>query len=89
MTDDLDDDYELSEPTGNLLAMWHEGSNAMKRSADGSGGDRQLDAIVDYIGTLASGKAGMVIIDLMTLLDAMEFAVAEMQLAGIAAASGD
>lgn len=86
MTDD-EDDYELSVPTAEMLKIWRHGSDEMKKTPDHGGGREQIEALHAYIDTLDKRETGLVVIDLLTLVDAMEQAVTEMNLRGIAGVS--
>lgn len=71
------DDYELSPKTVQLLKLWRDGTEKMQRNdAQGDGGQPpELDVMLKQVKRLNSYQAGLVVIDLLTLLDAMEQAV--------------
>src|SRR5688572_10692083 len=71
-------DYELSPKTAHLLELWREGTEKMQRNEAQTGRTGQppeLEKVVKAVGKLNSYHAGLVVIDLLTLLDAMEQAV--------------
>lgn len=71
-------DYELSPPTVKLLALWREGTEKMQRNdaqTGAPGNPPELDKIVERVRKLNRYDTGLVVIDLLTLLDAMEQAV--------------
>lgn len=72
------DDYELNPKTVKLLELWREGTEKMQRNeaqAGDPGEPPELAKVVKAVGKLNSYHAGLVVIDLLTLLDAMEQAV--------------
>lgn len=71
-------DYELSPKTAQLLELWREGTEKMQRNEAQTGHHGEppeLEKVVKAVGRLNSYHAGLVVIDLLTLLDAMEQAV--------------
>lgn len=72
------DDYELSPKTVKLLQLWREGTEKMQRNEAQTGNHGEppeLEKVLKAVHKLNSYHAGLVVIDLLTLLDAMEQAV--------------
>lgn len=72
------EDYELSPKTVELLDLWREGTEKMQRNEAQTGHHGkppELEKVLAKVRRLNSYHAGLVVIDLLTLLDAMEQAV--------------
>lgn len=76
-------DYEFDPITSEILALWDSGNERMQRCiAQGMGEDPvDINDLVDKVIHVAeSGDPGIVIIDLLTLVDAMKQAIVNMTL---------
>jgi hypothetical protein len=69
-------DYELSPPTAHILRLWNEGHDQTERGVETP---PQISECLAYMGTLTDFERGLVLIDVLTLLEAMKQAVLMMQ----------
>lgn len=72
------DDYEMSTHTTHMLRIYRDGDDAMSRDSD-TGANEQANAITRYLMALDDYDKGESIIDLLTLVDALQHTILTMQ----------